>query len=1140
MTPTTAPWDFVAAAMNAGYHIELAAGGYRRAVDLENAILKLEKAIPAGRGITVNVIYASPQAISWQIPLLAKLRSQGVPIDGLTVGAGVPSPDVAQNYINTMGLRHISFKPGSVAAIEAVINIAKANSGFPIILQWTGGRAGGHHSFEDFHQPILATYGSIRQCPNLILVAGSGFGGSEDTYPYMTGTWSTKFGYPMMPFDGCLFGSRLMVAKEAHTSYDTKLAIVNTPGLTDSEWERTYKGPDGAGGVVTVISEMGEPIHMLATRGAKFWSEMDQIIFRLPPALRLDILKINQKYIVRKLNEDFQRVWFGQNSQGHPVELNQMTYEDVLNRMIELMYVQRDEDWEWIDKSYERFTLDFVYRVEGRFRKTKGSSILSKAGTNHPLQIVKLLHSVYPGIRDHLISSQDIHYFLQLTLRKGQKPVPFIPVLDENFQTYFKKDTLWQSEDLEAVVDHDVGRTCVLHGPVSAKYSVNADESVKEIMDRINRGHVNRLIREVYGGSLISVPSASLSWTRRGNKVSTLNALSNVHKWTLSETADKHIYRVPSDPSKLPSTDSWLHLLAGSDRNWREVLFLSENVMSGHRYQRNPMKDVFAPRPGHVVEISNPNDPSCGCVALKMQCPERGEFVTIASVEFWGKLNKVLLCIWSRSSPTSRGIALPLRFSYNPKLGNTPIHENLDNRKERIRSFYWQTWFGDDKSLNSGGDISQVFDGDEIRVTSESIQNFVQSIGYKVHSSTKITGNVTAPMDYAIVVAWKAITKPLFCESLDGNLLDLVHLSNEFKQVSGATPLKAGDSVRTISRVTAVVNQDSGRMVEVSGTIMRQNSPVVEIVSRFLFRGKYDNFEGTFEVRKETAREINLLAQKDVAILLSKSWVQLDLDDPETELLGKTVEISLSCTNYFKDRNVFEIIDATGDIKLQRPSQNSLKIGSVKYKAGNCCSNAVLEYLQRHGQPIGQPVALKNPISIMNGDKEFHVLGAPASNEPYAEASGDTNPIHVSQVFSRYAVLPGTITHGMWASAAVRNLLEVADNHAGRVHGWKVNFVGMVLPNDTIHVTFRHTAMSEGSKLIKVEGRNADTNGLLLTGEAEVEQPVSAYIFTGQGSQRKGMGMDLRNSSTVARAVWDRADSYFMETFGMILFPCLC
>ena len=35
---------------------------------------------------------------------------------------------------------------------------------------------GGHHSFEDMHEPMLSTYGQLRQQPNIVLVAGSGLG----------------------------------------------------------------------------------------------------------------------------------------------------------------------------------------------------------------------------------------------------------------------------------------------------------------------------------------------------------------------------------------------------------------------------------------------------------------------------------------------------------------------------------------------------------------------------------------------------------------------------------------------------------------------------------------------------------------------------------------------------------------------------------------------------------------------------------------------------------------------------------------------------------------------------------------------------------------------------------------------------
>ena len=113
MTPCTVPWDFVAATMNAGYHIELAGGGYYNAKSMTEAITKIEKAIPAGRGITVNLIYVNPRAMAWQIPLIGRLRAEGVPIEGLTIGAGVPSIEVANEYIETLGIKHIAFKPGS-------------------------------------------------------------------------------------------------------------------------------------------------------------------------------------------------------------------------------------------------------------------------------------------------------------------------------------------------------------------------------------------------------------------------------------------------------------------------------------------------------------------------------------------------------------------------------------------------------------------------------------------------------------------------------------------------------------------------------------------------------------------------------------------------------------------------------------------------------------------------------------------------------------------------------------------------------------------------------------------------------------------------------------------------------------------
>ena len=107
-----------------------------------------------------------------------------------------------KGHQGSQGCRHQAhFKPGSIDGIRQVISIAAANPDFPIVMQWTSGRAGGHHSFEDFHQPVLTTYRAIRQHANISLVGGLGFGSAEDVWEYLTGDWSVqRFGVQPMPF----------------------------------------------------------------------------------------------------------------------------------------------------------------------------------------------------------------------------------------------------------------------------------------------------------------------------------------------------------------------------------------------------------------------------------------------------------------------------------------------------------------------------------------------------------------------------------------------------------------------------------------------------------------------------------------------------------------------------------------------------------------------------------------------------------------------------------------------------------------------------------------------------------------------------------------------------------------------------
>ena len=925
-----------------------------------------------------------------------------------------------------------------------------------------------------------------------------------------------------MPFDGCLFGSRMMTAKEAHTSKNAKKAIAEAEGVDDSQWEKTYKGP--AGGVITVRSEMGEPIHKLATRGVKFWAEMDQKIFSLDKAKRVPELQKNREYIIKKLNDDFQKVWFGRNTAGQSVDLEDMTYGEIVRRMVDLMYVKHEN--RWIDASLKRLTGDFIRRLEGRFTSQAGkeSIIQSYSELNDPYPVVEAVVKAYPEADRQLINAQDVQHFLLLCQRRGQKPVPFVPALDDNFEFFFKKDSLWQSEDLEAVVDQDVGRTCILQGPTAVKYSNTVDEPIKDILDGIHHDHIESLTKDIYEGKDNLIPVIEYF----GGQLILDSDAENIDGLTVSENNGQVSYRLSSAPNAaLPDLDTWMHLLAGKAYSWRYALFTTEVFVQGQQFQTNPLKRIFKPSKGMLVEVTNDDQPAKTSMIVK-EPAHSGKMVKTVDISM-SDTKEITINLFEERTAQGKAVNLPFKFTYHPEAGYAPIREIMSDRNDRIKNFYYQIWFGEEEVPFETPPTS-TFDGGRSEVTSQAIADFVHAVGNTGEAFVERPGKeVFAPMDFAIVVGWKAITKPIFPRAIDGDLLKLVHLSNGFRMVPGAEPLKKGDILDTTAQTNAVINQDSGKMVEVCGTIKRDGQPVMVVTTQFLYRGAYSDFENTFQRKDETPMRVHLGSSKDVAVLQSKEWFQMD--DP-IDLLNKTLTFRLQSLVHFKTKTVFSQVETIGQVLLELPTKEVIQIASVDYSAGVSHGNPVTDYLQRYGSSIEQPVNFENPIPLSG--KTPLVLRAPASNETYARVSGDFNPIHVSRVFSSYANLPGTITHGMYSSAAVRSLVETwaAENHIGRVRSFHCSLVGMVLPNDDIQVKLQHVGMVAGRKIIKVEASNKDTEEKVLLGEAEVEQPVTSYVFTGQGSQEQGMGMDLYNSSPVAKEVWDRADAHFMENYG--------
>jgi fatty acid synthase subunit alpha, fungi type len=374
--------------------------------------------------------------------------------------------------------------------------------------------------------------------------------------------------------------------------------------------------------------------------------------------------------------------------------------------------------------------------------------------------------------------------------------------------------------------------------------------------------------------------------------------------------------------------------------------------------------------------------------------------------------------------------------------------------------------------------------------------------------------------------------KSIFPSAIDGDLLRLVHLSNGFRIDKGAKPLQAGDVCKAEARIVSVVNSNEGKVVKVKGYVYSKGQRVIEVVSSFLYRGRFTDYENTFESTEEPDYVVKLENAAAVGVLQSKEWFEWD-DESRPLAAGASLIFRVQSLVTFKDKSTYRNIAVTGGVYVRNQLKVDVKVGTIDFNQDDCLGNPVVAYLQRHGVPQGLPVAFANEGYSLNTADVSTTFNAPLTNEPYSKISGDFNPIHVNPYFSDFASLPATITHGMWSSAATRRYVEsvVAQGHPERVVSYDVNFVGMVIPGDQLTVKLRHTCMRDGNMVVKIETVN-EAGEKVLMGSAEVAQPNTVYVFTGQGSQEPGMGMDLYNSSPAARAVWEGADSHLLAVYG--------
>ena len=342
----------------------------------------------------------------------------------------------------------------------------------------------------------------------------------------------------------------------------------------------------------------------------------------------------------------------------------------------------------------------------------------------------------------------------------------------------------------------------------------------------------------------------------------------------------------------------------------------------------NPIQSMFKPRRDIQVRILHPDTPSKTIITLFETTTAHGQ---VPEVDIrLGIKNEVQLTMSAKKAADGEPAKLSLKFSFHPQNIYAPLHEIMEGRNSRIKAFYYHLWFG---SKNPAGEASSATQSRsrKLTISRKMISDFVNAASVSGEDFLDRPGKVmSAPMDLGIVVCWQELIRPLFC--IDGDLHLLVHLSNQFKILSRAEKLQEGDNVETTSSITAILNQDSGNMVEVTAVIMRESMPVMEVKSKFLYRGTYSDYQDNFQRQVEKPTMLTLHSKRDLAVLRSKAWFRLQ-DSGESfcaDLVGRTLLFKLQSLVEFSDRGVYRNIETSGKVFLKTSIGEDVQIGTVE------------------------------------------------------------------------------------------------------------------------------------------------------------------------------------------------------------------
>ncbi len=1147
MTPTTADVAIVAGAADAGYAAELAGSGQPTAATFERRIAELTEVLAPGVEVGFNALYLDRHL--WELQfgrqeLVWKARRGGAPLDGVTVSAGIPEVDEAVALLDRLvahGMVRNAFKPGTADQVRQVLAIADAAPQHTITVQLEGGKAGGHHSWEDLDELLLATYGDLRLRRNVVLVAGGGIASPARAADLLTGSWSERHGELPMPLDGVLLGTVAMATAESTASPQVKQALVDAPGTAD--WV-PWRGVGG--GVTSGRSNLDADIHTLDNAAAVAGHLLEEV------AGDRDAIAARHHEIVAALARTA-KPWFG--------DLDELTYAEVLARFAERCATGRHgryDDGAWADPSWREMALElyraFAARLAPEQTGPVAPPVAVAADLDDPDAALATFTAAYPSATTERLHPADRDRFVAACARPG-KPVPFVPVLDGEVRRWYMADALWQAHDDRYPAD----AVFVIPGPEAVAGITRVDEPVADLLARFEAATIDRLTtagvvperRDRLADPGPLPPHLGALVAGRTGPLADLVAVASVVDggrrrpnplWRLVRAGDRVDARVADGRlvsfTAHPAGGEGERVSASVEAD-RLVVEVTVPTAGGTRVTEAGVTEAGVADTG--ADAVAPAGAGCAEVT--------GTAIADADAVGQG------LAADPRGGATGDRLSMRLRSIGRP---GRPAFELVDGDAARA-AWYRRALLGAEGAAGDGGPTDGAADpadpagaaedrpgvgaghGGERSVEGAAARWRLGADRLVAYRGLTGAEHLGVPLDLAFTLAWPALVQ-LLAGTLAPRLADLLHA--EHRVVPGpAWPPAAGDAGTATVAVDGTEDRDGARWYRCRAEVVGTDGLVATVHATLAVR--LTGPDGEPVARDRRVVDVTFALDDAVAAVLDGcGWAHPVRPLVAAGPTGAAPWVRLRAdTAYERHADGRAVATATGTLELAGADGPGHHLAEVRLDAtGDLAANPVAAFADVVVELAGgaeradpAPTAGRGRVERPRAARATADDVAPGSAVPFARVGGDHNPLHRSVLAARLAGLDEPVLHGLWTAARAGAFVvdEVAGGDPSRLVDWRVRFTAPVLPGAILDLSAERVGAERGATWVEVLVRADDVT--VAVAEALVSPPTTALVFPGQGVQRTGLGRDGRDRSAAARAVWARADGFTRERLGFSL-----